>query len=171
MVENTEVSEFGIILLFLVGTIVFLAGGLITAKLIRPNRPNPEKLSTYECGEEPVGSAWGKFNIRFYIVALIFVLFDVELAFLFPWATVFGQRALIEETNGLWGYFAIAEMFMFVAILALGLAYAWVKGYLDWVRPEPVISTFTSPVPRSLYTDFNQKVKATEPEEINQDLA
>jgi NADH-quinone oxidoreductase subunit A len=163
MVNNTEVSEFGIILLFLIGTIVFLAGGLITAKLIRPDRPNPEKLSTYECGEEPVGSAWGKFNIRFYIVALIFVLFDVELVFLFPWATVFGQKALIEETGGLWGYFAIAEMFLFVAILALGLAYAWVKGYLDWVRPEPVVSTFKSPVPSSLYTSVNQKTEAITP--------
>ncbi len=158
MVENTEITEFGTILLFLIGTIVFLAGGLITAKLIRPHRPNPEKLSTYECGEEPVGSAWGKFNIRYYIVALVFVLFDVELVFLFPWATVFGQKALIEETNGLWGWFAIGEMFLFIATLAIGLAYAWVKGYLDWVRPEPVVSTFKSPVPVDMYTALNQKV-------------
>jgi NADH-quinone oxidoreductase subunit A len=155
--ENTEVTEFGTILLFIIGTIVFLAGGLVTAYLIRPDRPNYEKLTSYECGEEPVGTAWGKFNIRFYIIALIFILFDVEMVFLFPWATVFGQKQLIDETNGLWGYFALAEMFIFVAILVLGLAYAWVKGHLDWVKPDAKPVNFTSPVPASLYEQLNTK--------------
>lgn len=166
--ENTEVTEFGTVLLFIIGTIVFLAGGLITAYLIRPDRPNFEKLTSYECGEDPVGSAWGKFNIRFYIIALIFILFDVELVFLFPWATVFGQKQIIEETNGLWGYFALAEMFIFVLILAMGLAYAWVKGHLDWVKPEVQVQDFKSPVPTSLYQQLNEKVYVAVKERVGE---
>jgi NADH-quinone oxidoreductase subunit A len=104
--------------------------------------------------------------VRFYIIALIFVLFDVELVFLFPWATVFANRQLIQETNGLWGWFALAEMFLFVGILILGLAYAWIKGYLDWVKPEVKLSSFESGVPRHLYDGINQKYagkKAAQP--------
>jgi len=88
-----------------------------------------QKNSTYECGEEAVGSAWVKFNIRFYVVALIFIIFDVEVVFLFPWATIFKPL----------GAFALVEALVFAGILILGLAYAWVKGDLDWVRPTPNI--------------------------------
>jgi NADH-quinone oxidoreductase subunit A len=154
---HSQITEFGFILLFIIGAIVFVLVALTVARLIRPNRPNPEKLSSYECGEEAVGSAWGQFNVRFYIVALIFILFDVELVFLFPWATVFANRELIQATNGLWGWFALAEMFLFVGILVLGLAYAWVKGYLDWVKPQVKVSSFQSQVPRQLYEQVNQK--------------
>lgn len=150
-------SEFAYLLLFLIGAFIFAAIGLFTASLIRPKRPNAEKLTTYECGEEPTGSAWGNFNIRFYIVALIFVLFDVELIFLFPWATVFGQQELIEQTNGLWGWFSLVEMFIFLGILILGLAYAWRKGFLDWVRPQTKISNYQSPVPENLYEQLNER--------------
>lgn len=152
------VSDFGEILLFIVGGIIFVLGGLMTASLIRPHRPNIEKLSTYESGEEPAGTAWGQFNIRFYIIALVFILFDVEIIFLFPWATVFGQKALIEATEGLWGWFALTEMFIFIAILALGLAYVWVKGYLDWVKPENIRSTFKGVVPKELYKKVNERI-------------
>lgn len=153
---NTDVSAFGEILLFIVGGFVFVLGGLLTAWLIRPNRPNEEKLSTYESGEEPAGSAWGQFNIRFYVIAIIFILFDVEIVFLFPWATVFGQKELIDATNGLWGWFALSEMFLFIGILALGLAYVWAKGFLDWVKPEGIQSTFKGVVPKSLYDKINE---------------
>jgi NADH-quinone oxidoreductase subunit A len=154
---HSQITEFGFILLFIIGAIVFVLVALTVARLIRPNRPNPEKLSSYECGEEAIGSAWGQFNVRFYIVALIFILFDVELVFLFPWATVFANRELIQQTNGLWGWFALAEMFLFVGILVLGLAYAWVKGYLDWVKPQVKVSSFQSKIPRQLYEQVNQK--------------
>ena len=154
-------SEFAYLLLFLIGGFIFAAIGLFTAKMIRPSRPNPEKLTTYECGEEPTGAAWGNFNIRFYIVALIFVLFDVELVFLFPWATVFGQKELIEATSGVWGWFALAEMTIFLGILILGLAYAWRKGFLDWVRPTPKVENYESPVPAELYDQINQKYEET----------
>jgi NADH-quinone oxidoreductase subunit A len=150
--EGTQLSEFGIILLFIVGSIVFLIGGLITAYLLRPNRPNFEKLTTYECGEDPTGTAWGQFNVRFY----------VELVFLFPWATVFGQKHLIDATDGLWGWFSLLEMFVFIFLLALGLAYAWAKGYLDWVKPQVEIPQFKSVVPKELYERLNEKQKVKE---------
>lgn len=153
----TQLSEFGEILLYIVGSVIFVLGGLFTAYMIRPHRPNEEKLTTYECGEEAVGTAWGKFNIRFYVVALVFILFDVELVFLFPWATVFGQQALVEGTEGLWGWFTIFEMFVFLAILALGLAYVWVKGDLDWVKPHPKTPAFKSKVPAGMYEKFNER--------------
>ena len=150
-------SDFGYILLFIISGIAFVALMLFIAKLIRPNRPNLEKLSTYESGEEPDGNANVRFNMRFYVIALIFVLFDVELIFLFPWATVFGNQHLIELTNGLWGWFSIVEMFVFLGILVLGLAYAWVKGHLDWVRPDVTKSTYQSNVPVTLYENINKK--------------
>jgi len=159
------ISDFGYALLFIVGGIVFLAGGFLASYLIRPDRPNEEKLTTYECGEDPIGNAWSRFNVRFYIVALIFVLFDVEIVFLFPWATVFGQKALIDSTNGLWGWFALFEMTIFVLILALGLAYAWRKGYLDWVKPEPKVRDLNSPIPKSVYDKVNARYSHTASQE------
>jgi NADH-quinone oxidoreductase subunit A len=126
----------------------------LVARLIRPHRPNPEKLATYESGEEPVGAAWGQFNMRFYIVALIFLLFEVELVILFPWATVFSRASLIEATNGLWGWVTLIEMTLFILVLALGLAYAWVNGYLDWVKPNPKTTEYKSPVPKEMYHKF-----------------
>jgi NADH-quinone oxidoreductase subunit A len=151
------VSDFGILLLFILSAFALIAGVLFVAKLLRPSRPNEEKLSTYESGEEPVGNANVQFNARYYVVALVFVLFDVELVFLFPWATVFGRATLIAETGGLWGWFALAEAALFVVILAIGLAYAWAKGYLDWVKPQPIIPTIESQVPPSLYAQVNEK--------------
>src|SRR5687768_14992844 len=105
--EATYLSDFGTILLFLIGGALFIVVGLFVSKLIRPNKPNPEKLAAYECGEEAMGSAWVQFNPRFYVVALIFIIFDVELVFMFPWAVVFGNRELIEATDGKWGWFAL----------------------------------------------------------------
>ncbi|MFN3393414.1 MAG: NADH-quinone oxidoreductase subunit A [Candidatus Thermochlorobacter sp.] len=123
---DTQLSEFGKVFLFLLVGVVFVVLGFFTSRLIRPHRPNPEKLTSYECGEEPVGSAWVQFNIRFYVVALIFIIFDVELLFLFPWATVFKEV----------GPIALIEAIVFIGILAIGLVYAWVKGDLEWVVPQ-----------------------------------
>ncbi|MEA5427304.1 NADH-quinone oxidoreductase subunit A [Arcicella sp. DC25W] len=153
----TMLTDFGYILLFIISAIVFVAVILFLAKLIRPNRPNEEKLTTYESGEEPDGNANVRFNIRFYVIALIFILFDVELIFLFPWATVFGNKRLIAETDGLWGWFSLVEMFVFVGVLLIGLAYAWIKGHLDWVRPEVKTTEYESKIPTSLYDKINQK--------------
>ena len=101
--------------------------------LLRPSNPHPAKLTTYECGEPPSGSAWINFNIRFYLIALVFVIFDVELAFIYPVVTVFRDWVAHGQ-----GALALAEMFVFIGILALGLVYVWVKGDLEWLKRLPV---------------------------------
>jgi NADH-quinone oxidoreductase subunit A len=155
-----ELSSFGTILLFIIGGIIFVSVALLVARLIRPDRPNEEKLTTYECGEDPSQDAWGQFNPRFYVIALIFILFDVEIIFLFPWATVFGQAELIEGTNGLWGWFSLVEMFIFIGILAMGLAYAWAKGFLDWIKPQQTAAEHTSHIPREVYDRVSERYAA-----------
>ena len=152
-------SEFGEILLYIIGGILFVAGALVTSWLLRPNRPNVEKLSTYESGEEPVGTGWIQFNIRFYVVALVFLLFEVELIFLFPWATIFAREELVEGTSGLWAWFSLLEMIVFIVVLALGLIYAWANGHLDWVKPDPKPTPFQSKVPKELYDKINEKYR------------
>jgi NADH-quinone oxidoreductase subunit A len=104
-------------------------GMLTIGWLVRPHTPNPEKLTTYECGEIPTQAAWFNFNPRFYIVALVFLVFDVEVAFTYPVAVVF-RRWVARGA----GAFAFGELGVFVAILALGLAYVWRRGDLSWVR-------------------------------------
>ncbi|MFN8096362.1 MAG: NADH-quinone oxidoreductase subunit A [Vicinamibacteria bacterium] len=103
-----------------------LAFVLVLWKILRPERQDEEKLTTYECGEEPVGNAWIQFNIRFYVFALIFIVFDVEAVFLLPWAAVFKSLGPLAYVEGL----------VFIAILVVALAYVWRKGDLAWVRPE-----------------------------------
>ena len=114
------------VLSFLAVAVGFLVVNLLVWWVIRPSRFREEKLTTYECGENPTGSAWIQFNIRFYVFALIFIMFDVEAVFLLPWAVVFRKL----------GPLAFAEGLVFIAILAVGLAYVWRKGDLEWVRAE-----------------------------------
>src|SRR5205085_6359807 len=114
------------ILVFMVMAIGFLAVNLIVWRIIRPSRYSEEKLTTYECGENPTGSAWIQFNIRFYVFALIFIVFDVESIFLLPWAVTFKKIGLLAYVEGL----------VFIAILLVALAYVWRKGDLEWVRAE-----------------------------------
>jgi NADH-quinone oxidoreductase subunit A len=119
-------AQHASILVFLAAVVGSLLGALVLWAALRPSRASEEKLTTYECGEDPVGSAWVQFNIRFYVFALIFVVFDVEAVFLLPWATVFRELGVIAYLEGL----------AFVAILVVALAYVWRKGDLAWVRPE-----------------------------------
>lgn len=114
------------ILAFLVVAVGFLAVNLLLWKIVRPSRFSEEKLTTYECGENPVGSAWIQFNIRFYVFALIFIIFDVEAVFLLPWAVVFREMGMLAYLEGV----------TFIAILVVALAYVWRKGDLEWVRAE-----------------------------------
>ncbi len=114
------------ILVFLVTVLALLLFILVLWKVLRPERFSEEKLTTYECGEEPVGNAWIQFNIRFYVFALIFIVFDVEAVFLLPWAAVFRQLGVLAYVEGL----------VFIGILVVALAYVWRKGDLAWVRPE-----------------------------------
>ncbi len=115
---------------------VFVLANLFLGKLVRPNRPSPEKSEIYECGEKPVGTAWVQFDLRFYVVALLFVIFDVEIAFFFPWAVVFGQATQPGAgAKGLqFAQFAFIEFVVFFAILLVGFAYLWKRGDLEWVK-------------------------------------
>jgi len=131
-------TEFGKILIFLILGALFVAGGMIAAWLLRPHRPYPGKLATYECGEEPIGNAWVRFNVRFYVIALVFLIFEVEVVFLFPWALVYRQL----------GLFAFVEMAVFLLILIVGYVYVWVKGDLDWDKPKPEIPVIRRPSPQ-----------------------
>lgn len=158
--ESLYLSAFGEVLLYITGGILFILVAFFVSALLRPNRPNAQKLSTYESGEEAISAAWTQYNVRFYIVALIFLLFEVEILFLFPWATVFAKKELIDETDGLWGWFAVIEVVIFIGILALGLAYAWVNGHLDWVKPDPSPTKIDSKVPAALYEKINERYRA-----------
>ena len=121
--------DFANVLVFTVIGLGFVGVNLFIGRLLRPSNPQVRKLSTYECGEPAMGSAWVNFNIRFYIVALIFIIFEVEIAFVFPVASVF--RRWLEGGQGVFAFF---EILIFVGILFLGLVYAWVKGDLEWVK-------------------------------------
>lgn len=114
---------------FFVVALGFVFAALLAGRLIRPNKMYADKLETYECGEAPIGLAWFNFNPRFYVIALIFVIFDVEIAFIYPVATVF--RQWVGQGSG---WYAFAEIFLFVAILLVGLVYVWAKRDLEWVR-------------------------------------
>ena len=162
--QKIFLSAFGEVLLFIVGGVIFILVAFFTSGLLRPDRPNAQKLSTYESGEEAISTAWTQFNIRFYIIALVFLLFEVEILFLFPWTTVFAKKELLEETNGLWGWFSVIEVVIFIGILALGLAYAWVNGHLDWVKPRPEPTQITSPVPAKLYRKINERYAKQRPQ-------
>jgi NADH-quinone oxidoreductase subunit A len=128
-------TEFGKILIFFIIGALFVAAGLFTAWILRPRRPYPGKLAPYECGEEPIGDAWVRFNVRFYVVALIFLVFDVEVVFLFPWALVYREL----------GLFGFIEMAVFLLILLVGFAYVWAKGDLDWDKPRPQVPHIERP--------------------------
>lgn len=152
----TQLSAYGYILLLGIMGILLVCVTMFLAKVLSPNKPNPIKLSTYECGEETTGSSWVQFNPRFYVIALVFLLFDVELIFVFPWATVFGQYELI-QADSRWGWFTLIEMGIFLAILILGLVYVWVRGDLNWIKPKHTIPSVQTRTPSEAYTTLNSK--------------
>lgn len=157
-------TELVILLVIFINVgIGFLAVNLIVGKLVRPARPTEEKSTIYECGEPTIGTSWIQFDLRFYVVALLFVIFDVEVAFFFPWATVFSnsnklaedipaeQRVVAQNsilpgqaTTGSvsdqqsaakqFAWIAFVDILLFFGILLVGFAYLWKRGDLDWVR-------------------------------------
>jgi NADH-quinone oxidoreductase subunit A len=123
------------VLVFAAVGLAFVFANLVVASIVRPRRTTDQGLETYECGEETIGNAWVQFDIRYYTVALVYVVFAVEIAFLFPWALVLreafaGSGAAAGTGIGL---FALVEGVLFVLVLLLGLVYVWAKGDLDWV--------------------------------------
>jgi NADH-quinone oxidoreductase subunit A len=125
----TFFEQYGMVaVLVVVGAGVYAAILLIN-RLMRSSVPTPQKLTTYECGVEAVGTGWSQTNIRYYIFAFLFVIFDVEAIFLFPWAVILGD---LDATTPISPLFALIAMFLFVGTLLEGLAYAWKKGVLKW---------------------------------------
>lgn len=115
-------SQYAFIGVFIVVALALPVIGSTIAWLLRPKKPNPAKSATYECGMETIGDTWVQFKAQYYLYALVFVVFDVEAVFVFPWAVAYGKL----------GLYALVEMALFVAILVGGLLYAWRKGALDW---------------------------------------
>ncbi len=122
--------DYANILVFTLAGMAFVFVNMLVGALVRPKRTTEEGLEAYECGEETIGPAWFRFDIRYYTVALVYIVFAVEVAFLFPWARVLKEAYAEPGIGGV----ALFEGLLFVAILALGLAYVWVKGDLNWVR-------------------------------------
>ncbi|MEJ5147292.1 MULTISPECIES: NADH-quinone oxidoreductase subunit A [unclassified Sphingobacterium] len=155
MDDPGQLSEYGKILIIILVGIFLVAMTIMAGRMLSVNKPTPQKLSTYECGEDAVGSSWVQFNPRFYVIALIFLLFDVELIFIFPWATVFGQAEYI-AADGRWGWFTLIEMALFVGILIIGLIFVWVKGDLEWVKPIHQRPKVNVSIPSTAYDGLNQ---------------
>lgn len=136
--------EFGAVLVFAIVAVGFAFGGITLSRAIGPRIPNAEKSTIYECGERPIGVAWFNFNPRFYLVALVFVIFEVDIALTFPVVAVFRKWTLASPG---FAWVAFFELLLFVAILVVGLAWVWAHGDLEWVKAigaEPDTST-TSP--------------------------
>ncbi len=116
-------GSYSVVLAVVVAGMLLVAVAFTTARLVAPSRPVDGKLLTYECGIDPVGEGWSQSQVRYYVYGFLFVIFDVEAVFLFPWARVFESL----------GYQAVVSMAIFILILSVGLLYAWRKGVLRWV--------------------------------------
>jgi len=132
MVENTD--SWAPVILLLVIAIGFAVTNIVASLLIGPSRTGPGKEETYESGMVPIGDTRKRFNVRFYIVAMIFLVFDVEIVFLYPWATIFSPAASSRTAPGghAFGGMLLVEMGIFIAILLLAYIYAWGKGVFRW---------------------------------------
>ena len=130
--------------IFVVFGAVFVLLNLSVGQFVRPKAPNPEKLAIYECGEPSIGSSWVQFDLRFYIVALVYLVFDVEVALFYPWAVVYGKAQELGARIGMDAsairQVALVDMLFFFGVLVVGFAYLWKFGYLDWVRSAATTS-------------------------------
>jgi NADH-quinone oxidoreductase subunit A len=117
-----DLSEWAFVGVFLAIAGILPVVPMALGRLLGPRKPNPVKNDTYECGIETVGDTWIQFKVQYYVFALVFLVFDVEIVFLFPWAVAYGSL----------GLFAFVEAFVFIALLAVALLYVWRKGELEW---------------------------------------
>jgi NADH-quinone oxidoreductase subunit A len=126
---STFYEQYGTLAVLVVVASLLYAVIMLANRIFRPSYPHSEKLTTYECGVDAVGTGWSQMNIRYYVFAFLFVIFDVESVFLFPWAVILGA---IDGSSPVSQTFVLVEMFVFIAILAVGLVYAWRKKVLVW---------------------------------------
>src|SRR5659263_442837 len=124
MVTNEILNNYLPVVIFTIIGVVFVAVSLFMSRMVRPSNKTKEKLSTYECAEKPIGDARVNFNIQYYLIVIVFLIFDVEVLFLYPWAVRFKHLGPL-------GFF---EMILFIEVLIIGLAYAWKKEALEWIQ-------------------------------------
>jgi NADH-quinone oxidoreductase subunit A len=122
------------ILLFVIAGFLMAFAALFTGRFVRPNLPHPEKVAVYECGEPTIGDSWVQFDLRFYVVALVFIVFDVEIALFWPWAVAFGSADAATPAGAELKAVAFYDMLFFFGVVVVGFLYLWKYGYLDWVR-------------------------------------
>ena len=147
------ISETAIhILTFVAVGTLFIVLALLASRLISPKNPNPEKNASYESGEQAIGTSWPAISTGYYVIAILFLLFEVEIVLLFPLAADFGDNPGDPSAK-----VVLVELVGFVAVLAAGLAYAWGHGHLDWMSPKPPDNDLQSPVPPSEYEEFNKR--------------
>jgi NADH-quinone oxidoreductase subunit A len=153
------------ITIFLAFGAVFVLANLLVGAFVRPKVPNPEKASVYECGEPSIGSSWVQFDLRFYIVALVYLIFDVEVALFYPWAVAYGNASQLGSDLGISAFdirlVAIVDMLFFFGVLLVGFAYLWRFGYLDWVRSAATTSLKVSHQPG---IDLRQQARIDQPQ-------
>lgn len=121
------------LLIFIIAGIAMSLGALIFGSLVRTRLPHPEKGAPYECGEPTIGTSWVQFDLRFYVVALVFLIFDIEIALFYPWAVVYAEA----------GIAALWDMLFFFGVVVVGFLYLWRFGYLDWVRATGIHDRIT----------------------------
>ncbi len=137
MLAQTGVELVQGMTVFIIAGFLMAFGALMAGRLVRPSLPNPEKGAPYECGEPAIGSSWVQFDLRFYVVALVFLVFDVEIALFYPWAVVYGGGAhpgASPEVLRQVRLAALYDMLFFFGVVVVGFLYLWRFGYLDWVR-------------------------------------
>lgn len=122
-------EQYGMFAVLVIVGCALYAVIMLVNRVMRPSVPSPQKLTTYECGVEAVGTGWSQMNIRYYVFAFLFVIFDIEAIFLVPWSAVFAH---LDHTTPVSPLYALVAMFLFVGTLLEGLAYAWKKGVLKW---------------------------------------
>jgi NADH-quinone oxidoreductase subunit A len=137
--------------IFLAFGVAFVFLNLAIGTVARPRLPNPDKLAVYECGEVTIGQSWVQFDLRFYIVALVFLIFDVEVALFYPWAVAYGDAVNLAGRLGIDAFTlrrtALVDLLFFFGVLLVGFAYLWRFGYLDWVRSAATTSLKTTYTP------------------------
>ena len=151
------------LLLFVAVGAGFIFVHLVAGKFIRPSKMDAEKGTIYECGEPTIGSAWVQFDLRFYVVALLFVVFDVEMAFFFPWAVVFGQAINAADAGSRdaqrLAMIAFFDVLFFFGVLLVGYAYLWRRGDLDWVRSLAAQRKDSGPMTKNESGSIKDEVK------------
>jgi NADH-quinone oxidoreductase subunit A len=153
-------SELGYILIFFAIGLVFCTIGLLVSYLLSAKRKiaSAAKGAVYECGEETSGSAWVQFNMRFYTMGLIFIIFDVEILLLFPWSLCLGlDKSSLFGYSRQWTLLAYSEGMLFIFILSLGLVYIWNRGDINWLKPQSKVINIETEIPAAEYEKFNQK--------------